>query len=175
MAKKKVEVSLDRNPMRDTPLTGDIEIDYGGETVYATSETNQIFLLTQNKVCLKDIVVDYTKPEPEPNYVPVTIINSATAQFTTEYDACVIINIIDNNIVLNQEGNWISANGIIPSYSSSNYEYQLEIITDSDILNITVNGEAVEYITDDNRYTINYSNSVYPPAITISIANKANK
>ena len=71
MAKKKVEVNLDRSPMRDEPLTGDVEIHYHGDVVYATSETNQINVLTENKVCLHDIIVDYTKPEAETVTIPI--------------------------------------------------------------------------------------------------------
>lgn len=62
---KKVEINLDRSPMRDEPLTGDVKISYNGVDVYATSETNQINILTENKVCLQNIVIEYVKPEPE--------------------------------------------------------------------------------------------------------------
>ncbi|MBO7308542.1 MAG: hypothetical protein J6V38_02805 [Kiritimatiellae bacterium] len=73
MAKKKqpVELDLNKSPMRDEVITGDVVIQYEGIDRFGTSETNQIDIKTAETICWHDITVDYHKPEPAPVTIPV--------------------------------------------------------------------------------------------------------
>lgn len=82
MAKKKTVVDLNKSPMRDEAITGDVVIQYEGIDRYGTSETNQIDIKTAETICWHDITVDYHKPEPETVTIPVYTLITSTS--TTE-------------------------------------------------------------------------------------------
>ena len=169
MAKKKVEVSLDRSPMKDEPLTGDVVIDYGNNTIYATRETNEIHLLTQNKVCLHEIVLDYHKPEPKPIGAAINIHDTTTNthELGSLRNPCVI-EVTDGYSI----SDLMNGDYIIPSYLEGMYSINAYVACSSDMLGVTLNGVPIEYNSREEAYICELSSNTYPTEFNLVITNK---
>ena len=104
------------------------------------------------------------------NLAVVTVTNSTGDDFYVSFTNCTIVVVDDQNNIFTRSG--IVAGTpqyIIPSNPmlSANYKYTFDILSDSDIYDVTVNGNTVPFATDKYAYT--YNDSSYPDTINIII------
>lgn len=170
MAKKRTIDLENAEPLRDLPSSG-VQVSYKHQTIIASDDTSEYALLTRGKICEANIGVVYVKPEP----APVGALINFTDTAETYHD---IAPSAKNYIIGDGGAGYVSAdlasgNRIIPRYIDSEYVITLNIGCSIDALDVTLNGNAVPFNAERERYACESSTQSYPTSFNITIADKS--
>lgn len=150
MAKKKVEIPL--RAAGDVP-SGDVNVTYNGVRIAGLSESTSATLKTEMNVVEHDIELEYTKPAGETVGNVLTVSNNTEHEFSIDFSAPPTVIMNENYGVLSSIPSG-TTNAIVLSCSrSGSYFVKISLLAESDIYDITVNGNAVSYSGLDQAYS----------------------
>ena len=175
MAKKK---TIDLRSVDPTPVpAGDVNIIYQGTRIGGFSEDTDATLKTGGTRVEHDIAVNYTKPSGASG-IPFSFTNNAVTTIVDTIDISAgSIYVLNNNKLINVtavdlvDQTYSNDMYIAPVYTPEEYyEARILITTDSDTLEVTLNGSPVSYGL--GGYTCRICSETYPTEFNITIADK---
>lgn len=167
---KKIKVNI--KAAAEVP-SGDVNISYKGSRIAGLSESSTAVLETENTIVQDDIEVEYTKT-PGLQVLPYSLVNNSSYALNLSVIGAILYT--DDNHLIVARDDEIETRGEYAApiaLGLGRYRVGIEILSATDIFNVTLNGETIPFDFDQYSVLLNF-NTFEGAEMNIVINNKEN-